>query len=57
MEAKTDTVAPPRTQYGIVVNTEENFGTRPATRSTIAAVLKTLLATTFVDPTIPTFWL
>ena len=35
--ANTDTVAPPMTLWGMVVRTEENLGTRPATSSTAAA--------------------
>lgn len=57
IDANTETVAPPSTQYGIVVSTEENFGINPAIRIIIAEVSNTLFATTFVEPTIPTFWL
>ena len=55
IDANTETVAPPSTQYGIVVSTEENFGINPAIRIIIAEVSNTLFATTFVEPTIPTF--
>ena len=57
IDANTETVAPPSTQYGIVVSTEENFGINPAIRIIIAEVSNTHFATTFVEPTKPTFWL
>ncbi len=57
MDANTDTVAPPSTQDGIVVSMEENFGISPATSRMPAAMANTRLATTFVEDTIPTFWL
>lgn len=37
MDAKTDTVAPPSTQYGIVVKRDENFGITPAINRISAA--------------------
>ncbi len=55
MEENTDTVAPPRTHWGIVVRRAENLGTRPAMRSIRAVSPNTLLLTTFVVETIPTF--
>lgn len=57
MEANTETVAPPNTQFGMVSSTEENLGISPATKRMPAASPNTLFATTFVDDTIPTFWL
>ena len=57
IEANTDTVAPPSTQLGIVVKSEENLGISPAIKRIPAAIAKTLFATTFVEETIPTFWL
>jgi hypothetical protein len=57
IDAKTDTVAPPRTQYGIVVSSDENFGISPATSRITAARPSTQRFTTFVVATIPTFWL
>ena len=44
IDANTETVAPPSTQYGIVVSTEENFGINPAIRIIIAEVSNTLFA-------------
>ena len=55
MEANTETVAPPSTQYGIVVRTEENFGISPAMSRIAAAIPRTQRFTTFVVVTIPTF--
>ena len=55
MEAKTETVAPPRTHWGIVVRSAENLGINPAARSMNAVSAITFLFTTFVDDTIPTF--
>ena len=55
MEEKTETVAPPRTHWGIVVRRAENFGTSPAIRSISAVRANTRLFTTFVVETIPTF--
>lgn len=57
MDAKTDTVAPPSTQYGIVVKRDENFGITPAINRISAAPPSTQRLITFVVATIPTFWL
>ena len=55
--ANTDTVAPPMTLWGMVVRTEENLGTRPATSRTAAARVKTRRLITRLTVTMPTFWL
>ena len=57
IEANTEIVAPPSTQYGIVVSREENFGINPAASNIAAASPITTRLTTFVVDTIPTFWL
>ena len=46
IEANTETVAPPSTQYGIVVRTEENFGISPAMSRIAAAIPRTQRFTT-----------
>lgn len=55
--AKTETVAPPSTQEGMVVKREANRGTKPAIRMITAARPSTQRFTTFVMVTMPTFWL
>ena len=57
IEANTETVAPPNTQYGIVVNAAENFGKKPAIIIIMAAKPNTQRLITFVVVIIPTFWL
>lgn len=57
MDANTEATAPPSTHYGIVRSSAENFGIRPAMSRNVADKVNTRLATTFVEPTIPTFWL
>src|SRR5699024_2474830 len=53
--ANTDNVPPPITACGIVVNTAENLGINPAIKNTPAANTKTILFTTLLTVTIPTF--
>ena len=57
MEAKTDTVAPPKTHWGMVVSRAENLGISPAARRIRAAPPRTHRLMTLVVVTIPTFWL
>ena len=57
IDANTEATAPPSTHCGIVRSSAENFGIRPAMRRNVADIANTRLATTLVDPTIPTFWL
>ena len=57
MEANTEIVAPPRTHWGIVVSSAENFGKNPAISMITAARPRTQRLTTFVVVTMPTFWL
>ena len=57
IDANTEATAPPSTHCGIVRSNAENLGIKPATSKIPAEVANTFLATTFVEPTIPTFWL
>ena len=55
--ANTEIVAPPITDWGIVVKIDANLGINPAIRKTPAANVNTILLTTRFTVTIPTFWL
>ena len=52
--AKTVTVAPPNTHWGILINIDENLGTKPATIITIDANIKIPLFIALFIVTIPT---
>ena len=55
MVENTVMVAPPSTHWGMVVSSAENLGQSPQAKIKSPVVAKTLLATTLLEITIPTF--
>lgn len=55
MVENTVMVAPPSTHCGIVVSSAENLGQSPQAKINSPVVANTLLATTLLEITIPTF--